>query len=142
MRLLVVSFGLVAALVSASAPARSARLAPPWAAHPEKKQAQYLVVYDSGAPGEYPGEYARYSIPQLSPLEASPATGVGSAPAFDANGLPAFLDESSNGGFGMFEQPNGSGMVAGQQLFYGVPCNRVAFGRRGGQFFRGAILSG
>jgi hypothetical protein len=136
MRLLVVSFGLVAALVSASAPARSARLSPPWAALPEKKQAQYLVVYDSGVAGEYPGEYARYSIPQLSPLEASPATGVGSAPAFDANGLPAFLDESSNGGFGMFEQPNGSGMVAAQQLFYGVPCDSSSLSVDGaGNFF-------
>jgi hypothetical protein len=89
---------------------------------PLKNPAQSLVVYDIGAGGEYTGEFARYGIPQLNALEASPADGVASAPAFDSDGLPVFLDESSNGGFGLFEQPNGSGEVDAQQLFYGVPC--------------------
>lgn len=112
-------------LGGASVPALAARSGPLVQLAPQKKPAQSLVVYDIGAAGDS-GEFARYGIPQLNALEASPADGVASAPAFDAAGLPVFLDESNNGGFGVFEQPKGSGTVDALQLFFGVPCTSTS----------------
>jgi hypothetical protein len=106
-------------------PALAARSGPLVQLAPQKKPAQSLVVYDIGAAGDS-GEFARYGIPQLNALEATPADGVASAPAFDAAGLPVFLDESNNGGFGLFEQPKGSGTVDALQLFFGVPCTSTS----------------
>jgi hypothetical protein len=86
------------------------------------KSAQSLLVYDVGAGGQYTGEYARYRTSDLALLEWSSATGVGSPPVFDGNGLPAWTDEATSGGFGVFEQPAGSKSVPGDQLFPGIPC--------------------
>src|SRR5580704_4426577 len=82
--------------------------------------AQSLLVYDIGVGGEYSGEYARYRTSDLALLEWSSASGVGSPPVFDGGGLPAWTDEATTGGFGVFEQPSGSKAVPGDQLFPGI----------------------
>ena len=48
----------------------------------ENRPTQYLYVYNTGIPGSIPGEYARYSIPDLNLQETSKADGLGSRVAF------------------------------------------------------------
>ena len=68
----------VSLLEVASVTALDARTGPFVQFAPLKNPAQSLVVYDIGAGGEYTGEFARYGIPQLNALEASPAHWLGS----------------------------------------------------------------
>jgi hypothetical protein len=84
----------------------------------QAKSAQYLYIYNSAVPANY----ARYTLPELSLKETTSTDGVASPQTFDAKGLPYFADESSNGGFGIFQQPVADGTVDAKQLFYGVPC--------------------
>jgi hypothetical protein len=87
-----------------------------------KGATQYLYVYNVGLPGSIPGEYARYSIPDLSLQETSKADGVGSQVAFDATGQPFFLDEGTSA-FGVYLMPIAKGSVSATEQFYGVPCH-------------------
>jgi hypothetical protein len=79
---------------------------------------QFLYIYNSNEPANY----ARYTAPGLVLKETTPTDGVASPQAFDKSGLPYFVDESSNGGFAVYEQPVADGTVAAKQLFYGIPC--------------------
>ena len=95
----------------------------PQAMRNDAKAAQYLYVYDAGSPGVYTGEYARYSIPDLSVQETTAASGLGSAQAFGKSGLPYFFDEATgHSGFAVYSQPVKKGVVPATQEFYGVPC--------------------
>jgi hypothetical protein len=91
------------------------------AAHP-----QFLYVYNTGSPGVYHGEYARYSLPALSLLETTEATGVGSPIAFDTDGKPYFIDEAPVSGFGVYAQPIRSGVVPAAIQFSGIPCQSTS----------------
>ena len=90
---------------------------------PAKKMAvQYLDVYNTGSPGVYYGEYARYSLPGLKLEEETEATGVASSVAFGTTGLPYFIDEASQGNYAVYLQPQKNGTVPAVEQFYGVPC--------------------
>jgi hypothetical protein len=100
-----------------------ARVSP---AENEAKAASYLDVYDAGSPGEYSGEYARYSLPDLSLLSTTQATGIASPIAFD-KGVPYFVDEAEKtSGFAVYQQPLEGGVVAAVQQFPGVPCQSTS----------------
>jgi len=88
----------------------------------DKTATQYLYVYNTGIPGSIPGQYARYSIPDLTLQETSEADGLGSRVAFGANGQPFFVDEGTSG-FAVYLMPIAKGTVAAQQQFYGIPCH-------------------
>ncbi|MBV9647313.1 MAG: hypothetical protein JO043_07615 [Candidatus Eremiobacteraeota bacterium] len=92
--------------------------------HDAGKVAQYLDVYNTGSPGIYPGQYVRYSLPNLTLLQTTQADGVGSPMAFNAKRVPYFVDESppSIGNFGLYEQPIGMKVVPAVFQFGGVPC--------------------
>ena len=86
--------------------------------------AQYLYVYDTGSPGLYTGEFVRYRLPKLTKvLETTVADGVASPEAFGKNNLPYFVDEASEGGYAVFQQPVSADTVPAKQQFYGIPCN-------------------
>jgi hypothetical protein len=106
------------------------------ASRAEAAAAQYLYVYNTGSPGIYTGEYARYQLPGLSLLETTAADGVASPEAFGPNGQAYFVDESPQGHFGVFAQPLGSGVVAGVEQFSGVPCmsTSLATGPTGNEY--------
>lgn len=87
-----------------------------------KPATQYLYVYNTGLPGSIPGEYARYSIPDLTLQETSEADGVGSQVAFNAAGQPFFVDEGTSA-FAVYLMPIAKGSVAAKQQFYGIPCH-------------------
>jgi hypothetical protein len=87
-----------------------------------KPAKQYLYVYNVGIPGSITGEYARYSLPDLSLQEKSEADGVGSRVAFSGAGQPFFADEGTSG-FAVYLMPIAKGSVAGEQQFYGIPCH-------------------
>ena len=63
--------------------------------------AQYLYVYNTGSPGIYTGEFARYSLPYLKLQEMTAADGVASNEVFGSKSLPYFVDEVPQGGFGV-----------------------------------------
>jgi hypothetical protein len=86
------------------------------------KSPQYLYVYNVGSPGLYPGEYARYTLPDLKLQETTVADGVASPVAFGVTGLPYFADEAPQGGFAVYLQPLKNGTVPAKEQFYGVPC--------------------
>ncbi len=86
------------------------------------KATQYLYVYNEGSPGAYSGEYARYSLPDLSLLEMTEADGVASPEAFGKGGLPYFIDEADQGGFAVYLQPVKNKTVPAVEQFYGIPC--------------------
>lgn len=88
----------------------------------DKPAAQYLYVYNTGKPGSIPGEYARYSIPDLTLQQTSKADGLGSSVAFSATGQPFFVDEGTSG-FAVYLMPIAKGSVSAQQQFYGIPCH-------------------
>lgn len=101
-------------------PSRTAQQAP---AMPETKSStQYLYVYNTGSPGLYYGEYARYSLPDLTLQETTQADGVASPVAFGSSGSPFFVDEAAQGGFGVYLQPVKRGTVGAKEQFSGVPC--------------------
>ena len=87
-----------------------------------KTAKQYLYVYNVGIPGSIPGEYARYSIPDLTLQEMSKADGLGSRVAFGGTGQPFFVDEGTSG-FALYLMPIAKGSVAAKQQFYGIPCH-------------------
>jgi len=87
-----------------------------------KGATQYLYIYNVGIPGSIPGEYARYSIPDLSLQETSEADGVGSQVAFSATGQPFFVDEGTSA-FGVYLMPIAKGSVSAKEQFYGIPCH-------------------
>ncbi len=87
-----------------------------------KKPAQYLYVYNTGSPGLYAGQYARYSLPDIKLQETTLADGAGSPVAFGTTGLPYFIDEASQGGFAVYLQPLKGGTVPAVEQFAGVPC--------------------
>jgi hypothetical protein len=72
-------------------------------------------------------------LPDLSLKETNSTDGVASPQAFNAKGVPYFADESSKGGFGVFEQPVADGKVDAKLLFYGIPCevSSLAIGPNG-----------
>jgi len=88
----------------------------------ENRPTQYLYVYNTGIPGSIPGEYARYSIPDLKLQETSKADGLGSRVAFAASGQPFFVDEGTSE-FAVYLMPIAKGTVAAKQQFYGIPCH-------------------
>jgi hypothetical protein len=88
----------------------------------DKPATQYLYVYNTGVAGTIPGEYARYSIPDLTLQETSEADGVASRVAFGKSGQPFFVDEGTNA-FAVYLMPIAKGNVAAQQQFYGIPCH-------------------
>jgi hypothetical protein len=75
--------GLAGCSTNTGVPATSAQS--PAQAQGESRRAakatQYLYVYNEGSPGLYTGEYARYSLPDLSLLETTEADGVASPEA-------------------------------------------------------------
>jgi hypothetical protein len=83
---------------------------------------QYLYVYNVGIAGSIPGEYARYSVPDLSLQETSEADGLGSRVAFSATGQPFFVDEGTSA-FGVYLMPIAKGSVSAKEQFYGIPCH-------------------
>ena len=85
------------------------------------KATQYLYVYNSGSPGVYSGQYARYSVGKLVLQEMSATSGVASPPAFDASGLAYFVDTAVVG-FGLYQLPLMGSMGAAQLQFSGIPC--------------------
>ncbi len=87
-----------------------------------KKSAQYLYVYNTGSPGLYHGEYARYSLPDLTLQETTVADGAASPVAFGTAGLPFFVDEAPQGAFAVYLQPVKSGTVPAKEQFSGIPC--------------------
>ncbi len=87
-----------------------------------KTAAQYLYVYNVGIPGSIPGEYARYSLPDLTLQETTEADGVGSRVAFGGTGQPFFVDEGTSA-FALYLMPIAKGSVPGKQQFYGIPCH-------------------
>ncbi|MBV8373821.1 MAG: hypothetical protein JOY69_11225 [Candidatus Eremiobacteraeota bacterium] len=94
---------------------------------------QYLYVYNTGSPGIYSGQYARYSLPKLKLLEMTVADGLGSNEVFGKKNLPYFIDEATPSGFGVYLQPIALNTVPGKQQFYGIPCyaNALAIGPTG-----------
>jgi hypothetical protein len=90
------------------------------------KGSQYLYVYNTGSPGVYTGEFARYQLPGLTLLETTAADGVASPVAFGNNGLAYFVDEAPQGAFGVYLQPLGSGVVPAIEQFSGVPCQSTS----------------
>jgi hypothetical protein len=87
------------------------------------KSAQYLYVYNTGSPGVYYGEHARYSLPDLKLLETTVGDGVASPTAFGTAGSPFFVDEVPQGYFGVYLQPVKNGTVPATEQFSGVPCD-------------------
>ncbi|MFY9738088.1 MAG: hypothetical protein WAK11_03455 [Candidatus Cybelea sp.] len=87
------------------------------------KPAQYLYVYNTGEPGLYYGEHARYSLPDLKLQETTEGDGVSSPTAFGTAGQPFFVDEAPQGYFGVYLQPVKNGTVPAQEEFSGVPCD-------------------
>ena len=92
----------------------------------EAAASQYLYVYNTGSPGIYTGEFARYQLPDLALLETTAADGVASPDAFGPNGEAYFVDEAPQGAFAVFGQPLGSGVVAAAEQFSGVPCSSTS----------------
>jgi hypothetical protein len=92
------------------------------ASRAEAATAQYLYVHNTGSPGVYTGEFARYQLPGLGLLETTAVDGVASPQAFGPNGQAYFVDEAPQGTFGVFQQPLGSGIVPAAEQFSGVPC--------------------
>jgi hypothetical protein len=90
------------------------------------KATQYLYVYNEGSAGLYSGEYARYSLPDLSLLETTEADGVASPEAFGKGRLPYFIDEAAQGGFAVYVQPIKNGTIPAVEQFYGVPCQSTS----------------
>ncbi|HLY00885.1 MAG TPA: hypothetical protein VKR56_00150 [Candidatus Cybelea sp.] len=90
------------------------------------KATQYLYVYNEGSAGLYTGEYARYSLPDLSLLETTEADGVASPEAFGKDQLPYFIDEAAQGGFAVYLQPVKNKVVPAVEQFYGVPCQSTS----------------
>src|SRR5580704_17465306 len=43
-----------------------------------------------------------------------------------ASGIPYFVDEPASGGYALFEQPLGSGVVSSVQQFGGIPCQSTS----------------
>ena len=114
-----------AAIAACSGGANLPQYAPAAAplARPLKPSAtQYLYVYNEGSPGVYSGQYARYSLPDLSLLETTVADGVGGPVAFGKGDAPYFVDEAAQGGYALYLQPGGKGAVPGREVFYGIPC--------------------
>jgi len=91
---------------------------------PAARTAQFLYVYNTGSPGLYSGEYARYSLPDLTLLEMTSATGVASPETFGKRSVGYFVDEApaSQGAYAIYLQPIASGTVAAVEQFSGVPC--------------------
>lgn len=87
------------------------------------KSTQYLYVYNTGSPGLYYGQHARYSLPDLKLQETTEGDGVASPTAFGTTGLPFFVDEAPQGAFGVYLQPAKNGTVPAQEQFSGVPCD-------------------
>jgi hypothetical protein len=96
---------------------------PPDAALAKTKSAQYLYVYNTGSPGLYYGQRARYSLPDLKLQETTEADGAASPVAFGTSGLPFFVDEAPQGGFAVYLQPVKSGTVTEKEQFSGIPCD-------------------
>jgi hypothetical protein len=94
----------------------------PGALPAKAKSPQYLYVYNTGSPGLYTGEYARYTLPDLKLQETTVADGAASPVAFGIAGLPFFVDEAPQGGFAVYLQPLKNGTVPAREQFYGVPC--------------------
>ncbi len=114
------SSGAVPAGAEVRAGAPAARVAP--FATQYAASTQYLYVYNTGSPGIYSGEYARYGLPKLKLLQMTAADGVASPSAFGPGGQAYFVDEAAQGGFGLFLQPLGSGVVPAVEQFPGIPC--------------------
>jgi hypothetical protein len=87
------------------------------------KATQYLYVYNTGSPGLYYGQHARYSLPDLKLQETTQGDGVASPTAFGTAGLPFFVDEAPQGYFAVYLQPVKNGTVPAQEQFSGVPCD-------------------
>jgi hypothetical protein len=87
---------------------------------------QYLYVYNTGSPGVYTGEFARYQLPGLALLETTAADGVASPEAFGPNGEAYFVDEAPQGAYAVFGQTLGSGVVPAAEQFSGVPCSSTS----------------
>jgi hypothetical protein len=87
------------------------------------KSTQYLYVYNTGSPGLYQGQHARYSLPDLKLQETTAGDGVASPTAFGTTGLPFFVDEAPQGAFAVFLQPAEDGTVPAKEQFFGVPCD-------------------
>ncbi|MGA8532986.1 MAG: hypothetical protein WB615_02625 [Candidatus Tumulicola sp.] len=117
-----------------SLPPAGAQAAPP--AHARTGSAQYLYIYNTGSPGEYHGQYARYSVPGLKLMQTTEADGVGSPEAFGSDGSPYFVDEGIPSGFALYLQPFGKNAVPAKQQFYGIPCQStsLAFGPTGNSY--------
>jgi hypothetical protein len=124
----IVVFGLVALALGAcsSSPAVNPTLgrsdsSPQFTRSAGNAATQFLYVYNVGIPGSIPGEYARYSIPDLTLQEMSEADGVGSRVAFGSGGQPFFVDEGTSA-FAVYLMPIAKGSVGAKQQFYGIPC--------------------
>jgi hypothetical protein len=88
----------------------------------KKESSQYLYVYNTGSPGIYYGQHARYSLPDLKLQETTVGDGVAGPTAFGTTGLAFFVDEAARGGFAVYLQPLKSGTVPAKQQFSGIPC--------------------
>jgi hypothetical protein len=86
------------------------------------KAAQYLYVYNTGSPGLYYAQHARYTLPDLTLQETTEGDGVASPTAFGTNGSPFFVDEAPQGAFALYLQPVKNGTVPAKEQFSGVPC--------------------
>lgn len=84
---------------------------------------QFLYVYNTGVPGQYSGQYARYSLTNFTVRETAAADGFGSNVAF-RSGVPYFADTTTPGVFGLYKIPNAQGAVSPTKVFAGL-CSYI-----------------
>ncbi len=97
------------------------------ASRAEAAAAQYLYVHNTGSPGVYTGEFARYQLPGLGLLETTAVDGVASPQAFGPNGQAYFVDEAPQGTFWCIPTPAGfRHRPSGGAVFRGSVCEHLA----------------